>query len=442
MSPRSVHITTFGCQMNTYDSSRIMAICEELGFVSEADPSKADLILINTCSVREKPVHKVYSVLGSFKHLKRKNPGLILGVAGCVAQQEGKKLLDQVPYLDLVMGPKAIEDLPELLQDAASGKRRSHTPNTNPILGLKAAVTRQPGLKAMVTVMQGCDNFCSYCVVPYVRGREKSRPADAVLEEVAALTAGGAREITLLGQNVNSYRDPESGAGFAELLALVARVPDLWRLRFTTSHPKDLSPSLIEAMRDIPQLMSLLHLPAQSGSDRILKAMNRGYTRAGYLERVARLKEEVPDAALGGDMIVGFPGEDEADFQLSMELVRQARYDFLHSFIYSDRPFAKARKMEPKIGDKVKKRRLAELQDLQRDISLELHTAQVGKMEEVLVEGSAKKGQGLVTGRTRAGRAVNFAGGPELVGSLVQVEITEGRINSLMARQVDQGGST
>ena len=261
-----------------------------------------------------------------------------------------------------------------------------------------------------------------------------------MIEETAALVAGGAREITLLGQNVNSYRDPESGDGFAELLYRVAEIPDLWRLRFTTSHPKDLSPSLIEAMARIPQVMQMLHLPAQSGSDRILKAMNRGYTKEAYLEKVARLKQAIPNASLGGDMIVGFPGEDEDDFRLSMQLVEEARYDFLYSFIYSDRPFAKARKMEPKVGDELKKQRLAEMQDLQRKISLELHTAQVGKIEEVLVEGPAKKGRGLLTGRSKAGRTVNFAGSPELTGSLVQVEITEGRINSLMGKRTGQGG--
>jgi tRNA-2-methylthio-N6-dimethylallyladenosine synthase len=290
----------------------------------------------------------------------------------------------------------------------------------------------------MVTVMQGCDNFCSYCVVPYVRGREKSRPLKAVIDETAGLVARGVREITLLGQNVNSYRDPDSGGDFAALLARAAEIPGLWRIRFSTSHPKDLSDSLIQAMADIPQVAEQLHLPAQSGSDRILKAMNRGYTRDRYLERVARLREMVPGVALGGDMIVGFPGETDEDHEDSLELLRLAQYDFLYSFIYSDRPFAKARKLKPKISEALKRQRLLELQELQRKISLDQHLAQVGTIVEVLVEGPDKKASGLMTGRTRAGRAVNFKGDSELEGSLVRVKVLDGRINSLMGCLITQ----
>jgi tRNA-2-methylthio-N6-dimethylallyladenosine synthase len=432
LSERKAHIATFGCQMNTYDSSRIAAILSDLGFVMEPDPHKADLVLVNTCSVREKPVHKVRSFLGMLKHQKENNPNALLGVCGCVAQQEGDRLLKQVPFLDMVFGPRAIEDLPQLLEDAARGKRRAHIPKDDPMQGLTAAVTRQPGLKALVTIMQGCDNFCSYCVVPYVRGREKSRPSQAIYDEAAALVNQGVREITLLGQNVNSYHDPQSGGDFADLLHKVSQVPDLWRIRFATSHPKDLSDSLIQAIAGIPSVMEQLHLPAQSGSDRILKAMNRGYGVEHYLARVARLREKVPGLALGGDMIIGFPGETDEDHAQSLELLKRAQYDFLYSFIYSDRPFAKAGSMTPKVGEETKRIRLNELQDMQRGISLAQHQAQVGKTEQVLAEGPDKKGSGLMTGRTRAGRAVNFKGGVELTGSLVKVEITAGRINSLM----------
>ncbi len=438
LADKRVHIATFGCQMNEYDSSRMAGLLAELGYATAEEPDQADLILLNTCSVRERAAHKVYSYVGALKPLKERRPGLIIGVGGCLAQQEGQRLLDHIPHLDLVFGTDAIERLPELIADAARGRRRALTPRP-----VKAEIPllkpAGPQLKAMVTVMQGCDNFCSYCVVPYVRGRERSRPAAEVLEEVAALVEAGVREVTLLGQNVNSYRDQVSGLDFPGLLARVAATDGLWRVRFTTSHPKDISPRLIEVMADEERVMEQLHLPVQSGSDRILAAMGRGYTRAQYLAKVADIRRRLPDIALGSDMIVGFPGESEEDFRHSLSLLEEVGYDFLFSFKYSDRPYTKARKLDGKLPEEVKSARLAELQARQREISLALHREQVGRVEEVLVEGPAKKGGGQLTGRSRAGRAVNFAGPPELVGRLVQVRITEGLVNSLKGRLYQPG---
>lgn len=432
-----VHITTFGCQMNEYDSARMLGILAELGYAPAESPEQADLVLLNTCSVREKAQHKVYSFVGELQETKRQRPGMIIGVGGCVAQQEGRQLLKDIPYLDLVFGTGALERLPELIAEAAAGRRVACVDLDPGPLAPRRVLPANPGIKAMVTVMQGCDNFCAYCVVPHVRGREKSRAAAEVLEEVVALTEAGVREVTLLGQNVNSYRDPESGADFAALLEMVAGAPELWRVRFTTSHPKDLSPRLIEALAGIDKVMDQLHLPAQSGSDRILKAMRRGYTRAKYLALVEDLRRQAPDLALGSDIIVGFPGETEADFQASLELIDAAGFDFLFSFKYSDRPFTKARDLPGKIAEAEKSRRLARLQDRQREISLTLHRAQAGKLEEVLVEGPAKRGAGLMTGRTRANRAVNFPGSPDLAGRLVRVRIEQGLVNSLRGKLVE-----
>ena len=431
---KRLHIATMGCQMNVYDSGRLAGLLAAEGYVQVDDPAQADLILLNTCSVRHRAEHKVYSQLGELREIKQARPQVIIGVGGCVGQQEGGRLLKRVPHLDLVFGPGALEQVPELVRDAARGKRRVLTPKSHPPAKPAPLELGAPGLKALVTVMEGCDNFCSYCVVPYVRGREQSRPAAWVLEEINRLVEAGVREVTLLGQNVNSYRDPDSGLDFAGLLEKAAEVPGLWRIRFATSHPKDLSPRLMEAMAGLPQVMEQLHLPVQSGSDRILKAMRRGYTAQRYLELVEKLRAMAPGLALGGDMIVGFPGESEDDFAKSLGLLRAVRYDYLYSFNYSDRPHTRASRLADKIPDKVKARRLAELQGLQREISLEIHQSLVGKIEQVLVEGPAKKGEGLLTGRSRAGRAVNFSGSPALAGSLAWVRITEGRVNSLMGR--------
>jgi tRNA-2-methylthio-N6-dimethylallyladenosine synthase len=359
------------------------------GFVAAEVPEDADLVIINTCSVRERAEHKVYSYLGALRDLKERRPGLLIGVGGCVAQQEGRRLLERVPYLDLVFGTAALERVPELIEQARRGRRVALTPaQAEPAPAARPAaqpLPLAPGPRALVTVMTGCDNYCSYCVVPYVRGRERSRPAAAVVEEVAALVEAGAREVTLLGQNVNSYADPGGGPGgvdFAGLLERVAAVDGLWRVRFTTSHPKDLSPRLMEAMAGLDKVMEQLHLPAQSGSDRVLKAMNRGYDRAQYLARVAELRRLVPGLSLGGDVIVGFPGESEEEFAQSLSLLDEVGYDFLFSFIYSDRPFTRASRLAGKHPQEEKSRRLQILQERQREISQARHRSEerrVGK---------------------------------------------------------------
>ncbi|MCB2192119.1 MAG: tRNA (N6-isopentenyl adenosine(37)-C2)-methylthiotransferase MiaB [Deltaproteobacteria bacterium] len=437
---KKVCLRTFGCQMNAYDSLRMAGMLADMGYAQVEEPDAADLIVLNTCSVRRLAEEKVYSYVGELKRLKREKPWLIIGVGGCVAQQEGDKLLRRLPHLDFVFGPDAVPSLPGLVGDALRGKRQAMTKLGPSAAPSQIIIPTAPGLRAMVTVMTGCDNFCSYCVVPYVRGRERSRPAGEVLQEVNALVEAGVREITLLGQNVNSYHDPDSGLDFAGLLARVNEVKDLWRIRFTTSHPKDLGQGLIEAMAGLDKVMEQMHLPAQSGSNRMLKAMNRGYTREKYLEQVRRLREKVPAVALGSDIIVGFPGESQEDFEQSLSLLREVRYDFLYSFKYSDRPFTRAGRLEDKLDEDTKGSRLVELQALQRVIGLQEHQAQVGRVEEVLVEGPAKHGQGLMSGRSRAGRVVNFPGPPELTGSLVMVRITQGRENSLAGELIPATG--
>lgn len=428
---RGLYIATFGCQMNVYDSDRMAGLLAPLGYDQVADPEEADLILLNTCSVRRTAEHKVYSYLGQLKELKERRDGLVIGLGGCMAQQEGQRLLDQIPHLDLVFGTGAIDRLPELIAEATAGRRRAVTDMDGPAENSPQLIPPHPGIKAHLTVMRGCDNFCAYCVVPHTRGREHSRPAEEVAAEAAALRAAGVREITLLGQNVNSYADP-GGRDFADLLALVVETPGLWRLRFVTSHPKDLSPRLVEAVASQPLVMEQVHLPAQSGSDRILKAMNRRYTRQQYLDKVALLRGRIKGLALGGDIIVGFPGESPADFADTMSLLEQVRYDFLFSFKYSDRPLTRAAKMNGKVGESVKARRLAELQERQREICLEINRSLEGGVQEVLVEGPARRGQGMVAGRARSGRTVNFLASPDLAGRLVRVRITEGRVNSLV----------
>jgi tRNA-2-methylthio-N6-dimethylallyladenosine synthase len=437
---RRVHITTFGCQMNEYDSDRLRSLLAHEGFAAADAPAEADLVIINTCSVRERAEHKVYSYLGSLRELKQRRPGLIIGVGGCVAQQEGWRLLEQVPYLDLVFGTEALERVPELIEEARRGRRMALTPERSEPTAAPGPRPLAPGRRGLVTVMTGCDNYCSYCVVPYVRGRERSRPAAAVVEEAAALVEAGAREVMLLGHNVNSYADPAAGhcgLDFAGLLEKVAAIDGLWRVRFTTSHPKDLSSRLIEAMAGLDKVMEQLHLPAQSGSDRVLKAMNRGYDRAQYLTRVGELRRILPGVCLGGDIIVGFPGESEQDFTESLSFLDEVGYDYLFSFSYSDRPFTRASRLDDKLSPQEKGRRLQLLQERQRAISLARHQALAGSLAEVLVEGPAKYGQGMMSGRDRGGRVVIFEGGPELKGRVARVRVEQGLVNSLKGRLVE-----
>ncbi|MBU2548403.1 MAG: tRNA (N6-isopentenyl adenosine(37)-C2)-methylthiotransferase MiaB [Proteobacteria bacterium] len=433
-TPPRAFIFTFGCQMNEYDSDRMARILAERGFESTRDLKRADLIVLNTCSIREKAVQKVMSFLGRLRPLKEDRPSLIIVVTGCVAQQEGEKLLKQAPYLDLVLGTHALHRLPELLDWIMTDRRpvchtdfEYHLPPPPPLTSGDVRV------RAYLTVMQGCDNFCAYCVVPYVRGREISRPPEEILTEARDLVAHGVREIILLGQNVNSYgRGLEPPVTFADLLTRAADLPGLKRIRFTTSHPKDLSPGLISAMAELGPVCEHVHLPVQSGSSRILKAMSRGYTRADYLDRVEALRRACPDVALTTDIIVGFPGETEADFQESLDLVSRVRFDGMFSFKYSDRPITRAARFEPKVDETVKSRRLAELQALQKSITLELNQALIGQRVQVLVEGRGKRYPDQLTSRTRGNKVVNFNGPDELIGCLAYPLIVQAWPNSLV----------
>lgn len=432
--PKRVYIETYGCQMNEHDSEQILRLLERSNYVETKESHKADLILVNTCSVREKPEQKVYSALGRFKRLKEKR-GAIIGVAGCVAQQEGQKLLERIPHLDLVIGTHAIPFLPNILMRVESfGERVCETDFDPEGKHLDPCLPQGPwsAVKAYVTIMQGCNHFCSYCIVPYVRGEERSRPSQEIVEEVKHLAEKGVKEICLLGQNVNSYgKGLKEGISFPELLTRLNEIEGIERIRFTTSHPKDLSEELIQAHGSLKKLCEHIHLPFQSGSNRILKAMNRGYTRESYLEKVDRLRDVCPTIAITADVIVGFPGEEEKDYEETLDLIERVKFDDLFSFKYSPRKGTKAAEISDQLEDQVKQERLARLQRIQRDITLQKNQAMVGALEEVLVEGYSKQSDRDVTGRTRTNKAVNFEGDLSLVGRLIQIHITKAYAHSL-----------
>ncbi len=440
---RRLFIHTFGCQMNEYDSLRVRRMLAVDGFDLVSDPAHADVLFINTCSVREKAEQKVFSLLGRFRRLKARRPTMKIVVAGCVAQQRGSEILDRFPHVDLVIGTRGLGALVRLLQEAErTGKRFAHLPDFDDE-GWRDLFQQtdvwETGVVAPVTIMQGCDNFCTYCIVPYVRGRERSRPGRDIVEEIRILTGKGAKEVVLLGQNANSYgKGLEEGTDFPSLLRRIAEETDVERIRFTTSHPKDLTMALIQCFSDLPQLCRHIHLPFQAGSDRILSRMNRRYTAEDYLEKVRRLRRACPEIGISADVMVGFPGETEEDFQATLDLIREVRFDNLFSFRYSDRPFTKAATFPDKVPEDVKARRLTELQALQAAITLEKNRAEVGREREVLVESESKAGRGQLTGRTSQNRIVNFEGDPRLVGQKVLVRITEAYTHSLKGRLVTQ----
>ncbi|MBW2306469.1 MAG: tRNA (N6-isopentenyl adenosine(37)-C2)-methylthiotransferase MiaB [Deltaproteobacteria bacterium] len=430
------YIETYGCQMNEHDSEQMAAQLEELGYASTSDISSADVVLVNTCTIREKPEHKVYSFLGRLRKLKRRNPHMIIGVGGCVAQQHDSALLDRVPHLDFVIGTHQAGHLGELLETVRLKRTRlARTCFDTGVFSrrlLRARVHRAAAAaRAYVTVMEGCDNFCSFCVVPYVRGRERSRPSREILQEVRRLTEAGVVEITLLGQNVNSYGRKDGDISFPQLLKRLGEVEGLARLRFTTSHPRDFSAEVIQAFADIPTLCGHVHLPLQSGSTRILRRMNRGYTRAEYLEKVKSLRQTRPGIAVTSDMIVGFPGETEKDFQETLSLMEKVRFDGLYSFQYSARPGTAASRMADDVPPEEKARRLKILQKLQDQHTLDGNRRMAGEVVEVLVEGPSRNSHREMTGRSRCNRVVNFPGKSELAGKLVSVRIEEGLKHSL-----------
>ncbi len=441
MNNKAFYLETFGCQMNVVDSERIVGLLDDIGYHQVEDPEQADLILLNTCAVRDKAVRKAYGHLGRFKPMKERKPGLILGMGGCIAQQEGKQLLEEFSYLDLVFGTHNVHRLPEMVQQVAEKHVRCEETeflDRETRLQLFPSRTGQEAYTRFVTVMQGCDNFCSYCVVPYVRGREISRPSADILDEIRELAAQGVREITLIGQNVNSYGLKEEGElSFAGLLEQVNAVDGIDRIRFTTSHPKDLSEDLIDCFGRLEKLCKHLHLPVQCGSNNILKAMNRGYTRERYLEVVERLRQVCPEIRLSSDIIVGFPGETEADFAETMSLLEKVRYTEIYSFIYSPRRGTTAADMADDTPAEVKQDQFNRMLELQQEISRQTWEADVGTIQEVLVEGESKVGAGQMFGRSTWNRIVNFAGPAELAGKLVSVKITKAFRNSLLGELVE-----
>jgi tRNA-2-methylthio-N6-dimethylallyladenosine synthase len=422
--------------MNVADSELMAQVLGE-DYDLTAQPEKADLYLINTCAIRRKSEEKVFSLLGRLKPWKQRRPQLLLGVGGCVAQQEGERLLAFAPHLNLVFGPKGIYRLPELVRRAARGERviDLDLERECPDLAHRAWV---PGtVQTMVTIMRGCNNFCTFCVVPYVRGRESSRPPEAIVDEVTAFLDAGGREVTLLGQNVNSYgRGLPEPTTFAQLLRRLNRLPGLARLRFATSHPRDLSPELVDCFGELTVLCEHLHLPVQSGANRILKKMNRGYTREDYLDKVARLRRACPGLALSTDLIVGFPGETEADFAQTLELMREAGFEQAFSFKYSPRPQTRAATFPDQVPEEVKAERLARLQAGQDELTHKSHALLVGQEREVLVSGRSKRSPEEWCGRLRTNQLVNFIGPRDLAGHLTRVIITEAHPHSLKGRWV------
>ncbi len=429
-------IRTFGCQMNEYDSDRmadVLAAAE--GLETTDDPEQADVILFNTCSVREKAQEKVFHDLGRIRPLKQSRPGLIIGVGGCVASQEGAAIVARAPYVDLVFGPQTLHRLPQMLRARrSSGKPQVDIsfPEIEKFDNLPPA--RVVGCTAFVSIMEGCSKYCSFCVVPYTRGEEVSRPFDDVLTEVAGLAEQGVKEITLLGQNVNAYRGSMSDAevaDFALLLEYLAEVPGIERLRYTTSHPKDFSGRLIEAHARIPQLASHVHLPVQSGSDRVLCAMKRGYTALEYKSIIRRLRAARPDAAVSSDFIVGFPGETDQDFEQTLQLVEDIGFDPSFSFIYSPRPGTPAASLPEQVPQATKQARLARLQSRLDAQALAISSRMVGSIQRILVEGPAKKNPEELAGRTGSNLMVNFRGPQRLIGRMTDIRITTVMSHSL-----------
>ena len=407
--PRRYLIETWGCQMNQHDSEKMAGILVDLGYAPTTDENEADLILLNTCSVREKAESKVFGRLGRLRRLKKSNPELLLGVVGCVAQQSGEGIFRRAPYVDLVMGPRNLARLGQLIEEA---RREGHSiglaRDDDPIIFPTGTTARASGPKAFVTVMEGCNKSCTYCIVPFTRGREVYRPHEEILREVRDLTAHGYLEIEFLGQNVNAYHDGE--CDLASLLHMADRVQGVRRVRFTTSHPGHLKQGIMDALRSVPTVCNHLHLPAQSGSDRVLRSMNRGYTRGRYLAKIGYLRKTVPDIAFSTDIIVGFPGETESDFQDSLALLREVEYDQVFAFAYSPRPGTEAPRLDAALPENVKEARLRELLALQESIQIRGNNGLIGRKFEVLVDGTGRLDNGLLKGRTRCNRIVHFPG--------------------------------
>jgi len=429
------HITTYGCQMNVHDSEKLAGMLIEMGYKETLNQEEADLILFNTCCVRDHAEQRVYGNVGALRFCKQENPNLIIGVCGCMMQQKevADAIVHKFPFVDIVFGTHNLHHFPRLLLEAMDsantvveildeeGQIVEHMP-----------IQRSTGVSAWTTIMYGCNNFCTYCIVPYVRGRERSRRPEDILDEIRRLGEQGYKEVTLLGQNVNSYgKDLDLGYYFADLLRDIDKVDGIERIRFTTSHPKDLSMDLISAMAECRKVCEHLHLPVQSGSNRILKRMNRKYTREDYLELVGKVREVLPGIAITTDIIVGFPGETQEDFEDTLDMVKRVRYDSAFTFMYSPRTGTPAAKMENQLDKETMKERLLQLNKLQAQISGEINKGLENQVVEVLAEGPSKNNRSILSGRTRTNKLVNFAGPESLIGELVKVKITKGRNFSL-----------
>ncbi len=434
--PGKLYIKTFGCQMNEYDSSKMEDVLRQAhGLEPVEAPEEADLLLLNTCSIREKAQEKVFSLLGRWKDWKKDKPGLVIGVGGCVASQEGEAIRRRAPYVDLVFGPQTLHRLPAMLEQVRSTGKPVVDVNFPEIEKFdRLPEPRAEGATAFVSIMEGCSKYCTYCVVPYTRGTEISRPFDDVIAEVAQLAAQGVREVNLLGQNVNAYRGEMHDGGIADLALLiryVAAIDGIERIRFTTSHPVEFSDSLIEVYGEVPELVSFLHLPVQSGSDRILMAMKRGHSAFEYKQKIKRLRQVRPDISISSDFIVGFPGETDEDHRLTMKLIEEIGFDQSFSFIYSRRPGTPAADYEDDVPHEVKQARLMELQQAINSNAQRISRQMVGTVQRVLVERHARKDGRELAGRTENNRVVNFAGPDSLIGQFVDLRITEALPNSL-----------
>jgi tRNA-2-methylthio-N6-dimethylallyladenosine synthase len=433
---QKLFIKTFGCQMNEYDSGKMADVLKKShGLELVQDPQAADVLLLNTCSIREKAQEKVFSQLGRWREIKQQRPDLIIGVGGCVASQEGEAIRERAPFVDMVFGPQTLHRLPSMLE-AAKHQRIPSVDVSFPEIEKFDSLPepRAEGPTAFVSIMEGCSKYCTFCVVPYTRGEEISRPFDDVIAEIVQLAEQGVREVNLLGQNVNAYQglmyDGDS-ADLALLIRYVAAVDGIERIRYTTSHPVEFSDSLIEVYKEIPQLVSHLHLPVQSGSDRVLSLMKRGHTVLEYKSKIRRLREIRPDISISSDFIIGFPGETDADFEATMNLIQQIKFDHSFSFIYSARPGTPAASLPDTVSMETKKQRLNLVQARISQQATEISQAMVGTLQRILVEGPSRKDPNILAGRTDNNRVVNFKGDHDLIGNFVTVHITEALPNSL-----------
>ena len=441
MSARSVFVRAYGCQMNKLDGELVLGELRRAGYEEAPDAESADVILFFTCSVRRHAEDRVYSNAGKLKVLKRRRPGLLIGILGCMAQKDQQKIFERLPHVDLVCGTREFPRIVELLEDAGRGKRVLACSEDAVVACDRSISSRPVRRQAFVSVMRGCDNFCSYCIVPYVRGREISRPPGEVRDEVRRLVDDGAREVCLLGQNINSYGKSFGRAhALADLLCDLGGIAGLDRLRFVTSHPKDMVRAVFEAMRDVPAVCECVHLPAQSGSDRILRLMRRGITREGYCELVALARQLVPGIAIASDFLVGFPGETAEDFERTAELVRETRFQNCYVFKYSPRPGTRAAGMADDVPFEEKKRRNTALLAIQEAVSREEHARLIGREVEVLVEGRSRRDARRLTGRTRTNHIAVFESAADLTGELVGVRITGATALTLVGEVVSGYG--